>query len=183
MAESSTSSQQDVRYDEEYDRRDGGGCKDCCKTFTKFIFSQLGLCGMVILYSAAGGFIFQHLEQTNEKQLCLEAENAYMPMEHTKKHDLWEMSKAFYNQYTKDGDDPEVQTKALAAFKDELIKFRDDALELGYDGKNCSKMGEVDGPGYQWSFPGALLFSVTVITTIGGYLIFLKFFLSTGTFS
>ena len=169
MAESSTSSEQDVRFDHEEDYgRDSGGFKECCKTFTKFIFSQLGLCGLVITYSVAGGYIFQHLEQTNEKQLCMEAMEAYIPMEFTKKTGLWTMSKAFYNQYTKDGNDPEVQAKALAAFKSELVQFRDDVLELGYDGQNCTKMGEADGPGYQWSFPGALLFSVTVITTIGG---------------
>ena len=168
MAESSTSSEQDVRYDREYRGRDGGGFKDCCKTFTKFIFSQIGLCGMVILYSAAGGFVFQYLEQTNEKQLCLEAENSYRPMEKIVIEELWSMSKSFYTQYKNEENDPDIQANALDNYRNALIQFPDDVLELGYDGKNCSMMGELGGPGFEWSFPGALLFSVTVITTIGG---------------
>ncbi len=156
-----------ARQDRHGTERKDGGAKECCKTFSKFIFSHIGLCGMVVLYSVIGGFTFQYLEQTNEKQLCIEAENAFLPMEAETVQNLWVMSKAFYSQYESDGMDPEVQGEALDAFHAVLQQFRDDTLELGYDGKNCSMMGEVDGPGYQWSFPGSLLFSVTVITTIG----------------
>ena len=51
-----------------------------------------------------------------------------------------------------------------------IVTFRDNILDLGYDGKNCSAMDDPDGPGYQWNFAGALLFSVTVITTIGRWM-------------
>lgn len=122
---------------------------------------------MVILYSVAGGFIFQHLEQTNEKQLCLQAESEYWPMEEDARNAIWEISVAYYNQYAAKQDE-EVEAEALEEFQSKLIEFRDDVLALGYDGQNCSRMGEADGPGYQWSFPGALLFAVTVVTTIGG---------------
>ncbi len=93
-------------YADEGNKKHGG--KECCKTFSKFIFSHIGLCGMVVLYSVAGGYVFQYLEQTNEKELCLEAERAYLPMEKTTVSNLWAMSKAFYNQYHNDNNDPEV---------------------------------------------------------------------------
>ena len=63
--------------------------------------------------------------------------------------------------------DSEEQQAALEEFNKILTKYRDDTLELGYNGENCTKMGESDGPEYQWNYAGSLLFAVTVITTIG----------------
>jgi hypothetical protein len=133
--------------------------RNCCKKALKFMFSHIGLCGMVVAYSIAGGFIFQHLEKTNEKQECVKAQDTYEPMENLTKYNLWDISSHFRK-------DEDIEY-ALVEFQKMLVKFRDDVLALSYDGTNCSMMGEPGGPGYQWSFPGALLFSVTVITTIG----------------
>ena len=152
--------------DEEEDSGERGGA-NCCKTFTKFLLSHIGLCMIVILYSVAGGFIFQHLEQTNEKQECIKKMEKYEVMAQETKLELWTVSKAYVKQYNDDNQDPERRQEALQEFRKYLVQFRSDVRELNYDGKNCNKMGETGGPGHKWSFPGALLFSVTVITTIG----------------
>ena len=136
-----------------------GKFKDCCKKALKFLFSHIGLCGMVIAYSVAGGFIFQHLEKTNEKQECVKQKDKYDPLQNLTMFKLWEISSSF-----RADDDQEY---ALLEFEKQLEKFRDDVIALGYDGKNCTALDEAGPPGYKWSFPGALLFSVTVITTIG----------------
>ncbi len=140
------------------------GFANCCKKFTKFMFSHIGLCGMVIAYCVAGGFIFAHLEQTNEKQECTKAMDKYHPMANNTVNKLWEVGKTFCDKK----DDDENVDNALKEIGKLVIQFRNDVLELGYDGTNCTAMGEEgSGVGYQWSFPGALLFSVTVVTTIG----------------
>jgi potassium channel subfamily K protein len=136
---------------------------NCCKKFVKFMFSHIGLMIMVVAYSVAGGFIFEHLEATNEKQECVKAMNKYFPMENSTVIKLWEVAKIFCD----DKDDDEKAEQANVEIQKLLEKFRDDVLELGYGGTNCTSMGEPGGPGFQWSFSGALLFSVTVITTIG----------------
>lgn len=123
------------------------------------MFSHIGLCGMVIVYAIAGGFMFQHLESANEKSECLKAEKKYRPLENNTKYNLWQIASNFKSN--------EEMAMALDEFGRQLVNFRDDVLQLMYDGKNCSQMGEPGGPGYEWSYPGALLFSVTVITTIG----------------
>ena len=133
--------------------------RECCKRFLKFLFSHIGLCGMVILYSVAGGFIFQHLEETNEVMECQKAQDKYEPAENDTTNKLWDIADSYRN-----ADDREL---ALTEFQKVLQNFRTIVLDLGYDGRNCSRYGEPDGPSYQWSFAGALLFSVTVITTIG----------------
>ena len=61
------------RHDEDGNEEKGLGPLDCCKTFTKFLLSQVGLCIIVILYSAAGAFIFKHLEQINLTDLLIDA--------------------------------------------------------------------------------------------------------------
>ena len=139
------------------------GAKNCCKKLLKFMFSHIGLCGMVVAYSIAGGFIFEHLEKHNEQVECIKAMETYQPAENETRFKLWEISQNVH--------DPEDTDVALKAYTTVLQKFRKQVLELGYDGKNCTAMGEEGGPGFQWSFSGALLFSVTVITTIGKMLL------------
>jgi len=45
----------------------------CCKKGAKFLASTLGLSIIVAVYAVAGAFIFQILEQTNEKEECIQA--------------------------------------------------------------------------------------------------------------
>lgn len=142
----------------------GGGKGECCKKFLKFLFSNLGLIAMVVAYSVAGGFIFEHLEKTNEKAECIKSMEKYIPMENDTTWKLWQMATAYVPAYN---DGEELEATALHEIEQILHKFRTDVLELSYDGKNCTIMGETGGPGHKWSLPGALLFSVTVITTIG----------------
>jgi len=44
-----------------------------CKKATKFALSNIVLCIIVALYAVVGAFIFQTLEQTNEKEECIQA--------------------------------------------------------------------------------------------------------------
>lgn len=74
---------------------------------------------------------------------------------------LWEISKSFPT------DDDE--SSAVAAFQTQMELFRDNVLALNYDGRNCTIMGETDGPQYNFNMPGSLLFSITVFTTIGKF--------------
>lgn len=133
--------------------------RNCCKKVLKFLFSHIGLCGMVIAYSVLGGFIFQHLEQTNERMECEKAYEKYDPAENDTMNKLWKIADAYKN--------PDEESEALKQFQLVLRNFRKIVLDLQYDGDNCSLYGQPDGPQYKWNFPGALLFSVTVITTIG----------------
>lgn len=132
---------------------------NCCKKALKFMFSHIGLCGMVVAYSVAGGFIFQHLEQTNERMECQRSLEKYEPAENDTVHKLWQISANFRND--------DLMEIAVKEFQKVLQSFRKVTLDLGYDGRNCSMYGEPDGPSYSWNFPGSMLFSVTVITTIG----------------
>lgn len=134
----------------------------CLKT-VKFLFSHIGLCGMVCAYSVAGGFIFRHLEQTNEKEECMKAMHSYYPMQDSTVYKMWEIAKSYAHVV----ENYDSEFLATADIKHQLELFQKSVTELGYSGENCTLMGEEDGPAYKWSFAGALLFSVTVITTIG----------------
>lgn len=128
--------------------------KGCCLGLFKFLFSHIGLCGMVIGYTIAGGFIFQVLEMSNELRECVEGLEAFAPILNATSQHFLDMIQG---------------GPRIGQFREimrHLLEFRDEVLDLGYDGKNCTLMEEKGT--YRWSFPGSLLFSVTVVTTIGG---------------
>lgn len=129
----------------------------CCKMFWKFMFSHIGLCAMVVLYCVAGGFIFEHLEKANELEICYESRKEYLPMQDRTLENL----KKVILENNLDTDAMMIQMKSI------LQTFRNNSLAIGYDGRDCDGYGNPNGPVYEWSWPGALMFSVTVITTIG----------------
>ena len=69
-----------------------------CRKVLKFCFSHIGLCGMVIAYAVAGGFIFEHLEKTNEKQECVKAMEKYEPYINDTVFKLWAISQNFQDE-------------------------------------------------------------------------------------
>lgn len=155
----------------ENEKEKDGKCGKRCKTVLKHLFSHIGITGMVIAYSVIGGFIFQHLEETNEKQECIQTMEKYEPMENKTVENIWEISKVYADEYLRTvGEEAEkLRVTAISEFEKVLDEFQANVLELGYDGKNCTNMGETGGPGFKWSFAGSLLFAVTVITTIGKF--------------
>ena len=157
---------------------------NCCKTFTKFLLSRVGMSLMVVVYSIIGGFIFQFLEKTNEKGECIQKMEDYRVLENRVKNQLWNASKTIVNRYHQSNQDALRMYEALGEFRDFLVEFRDEVLNIDYSGEDCVRMGEEGGPGYKWSYPMAVQFSVTVITTVGTdkirhlYYIYFTFILS-----
>ncbi|KAK7116496.1 potassium channel subfamily K member 18-like isoform X2 [Littorina saxatilis] len=134
----------------------------CCKKFAKFAFSHIGLSAMVVLYCVAGGFIFEHLEKNNEEQICYESQSEYKPMEIKTINSTMKIFTDYGGIATDSNRDlMERQIRSI------LETFRSNTLAIGYDGRECSKYGQVDGPVYEWSWAGGLMFSVTVVSTIG----------------
>lgn len=129
-------------------------CVKICKRFLTFLFSSLGLCSAVVAYSILGGFIFQKLEAPNEIQ---------------KRHYVSSRREAFAKQlwqYVEDSNRvifyEENFTRDAIRILTEYQNVVLEAKKAGWDGADDN----VDVPP-QWSYAGSLLYSVTVITTIG----------------
>lgn len=128
-------------------------CVICCKKTLAFFFSHVGLCSLVVGYSIAGGFIFQSLEAPFElKERSNVAERRQFYVER-----LWNVTEQLNILY-------ELNWTNFA--NDVLVDFQVEVYratkEKGWNGQDGLQE-------LQWSFTGALLYSVTVITTIGKY--------------
>ncbi|XP_076363166.1 TWiK family of potassium channels protein 7-like [Tachypleus tridentatus] len=125
-------------------------CKAFCGKFTAFTFSHVGLCGLVVGYSFMGAFAFRALEAPYEE----ENTGKVIDMRQKTVKRLWDitydLNVLYKDNWTR------LVTAEIKRFQAELIE----AIKDGYDGK---ELGAVQ----QWSFPGAFLYSLTVITTIG----------------
>lgn len=154
-----------ARYGETQSRKRAAA--NCFKNIAKFLLSRVGISIMVILYCIIGGFVFQYVERTNEKQECINNMVLYNDLEDRIKADLWNVSKVHINRNHSENEQIERVRAAVGDFKKLLEEFRDQVLNITYDGEDCERMGEEGGPGYRWTFPMAFQFSMSVVTTIG----------------
>ncbi|KAH1017136.1 hypothetical protein HUJ05_007842 [Dendroctonus ponderosae] len=128
-------------------------CKEYIRNFIAFMFSNVGIIGLVIGYTIAGSFIFQFLERGKQIEVHVNAigNRSFYAQR------LWNLTMDLnYNVKLHEKD-------YRAAVAGELIKFQKNFVNLtrkGYDGSD-----DVAGE-KSWSFAGAFLFSLTVITTI-----------------
>lgn len=136
------------------------------KRFLKFLLSTVGLCCMVSLYCVAGAFIFEHLEKRNEVLVCHESSKEYYPFENKTLTNMLNVIKA----------EPTDILGMTIQLRSILQAFRYNTIVIGYDGKNCSALGTADGHPYKWTWSGSLMFSVTVISTIGKFAMIISHF-------
>ncbi|XP_066261551.1 potassium channel subfamily K member 18 [Euwallacea similis] len=129
-------------------------CKEYVRNFIAFMFSNVGIIGLVIGYTIAGSFIFQFLEKGRQ----IEVHASAIGNRTLFAQKLWNLTMDLnYDLRLK-------EKEYRAAIDVELIHFQKIFVNLtrkGFDGSD-DIIGEKS-----WSFAGAFLFSLTVITTIG----------------
>ena len=124
--------------------------KDGFRTVIAFIFSNVGICVLVLGYLILGAFMFQYIEEPESVE-----ESPMVSKRRTAVMKLWNITER-YNTLHKTNWSEAVKS-VIAEYQEEVIE----AIDEGFDGK--------DIPDNLWSFSGALLYSITVITTIGVY--------------
>lgn len=121
------------------------------KIFLTHLFSTTGLCVLVVGYCCLGASMFVYLESKNELKIRYR-------MDYEKKkciYDFWNYTITNNVLY------PKLWRKMALNRIEQLEKIIINAVQ-----KDGYSLADKDG---QWSFSSALLYSVTIITTIGKY--------------
>ncbi|XP_054156244.1 potassium channel subfamily K member 12-like [Oppia nitens] len=129
-------------------------CKTCCRKFLAFLVSNVGLCVLVVAYSVGGAFMFRAIEAPFEVQTAKQVTDL---RNRTIRH-LWNIT---YNHNVFNYSVwRQSVIQEIKYFQTDLLK----AIKDGYEGQQ-------DTGQEQWSFSGAFLFSLTVISTIANELL------------
>ena len=136
-------------------RRQRQRCVSCIKATAAFLFSHIGLAAMVVAYSIMGGFLFKALEAPYEIRVKLTISQS----KNDKIEEIWQLA-ASMNMYNLEKDNfTERVSEIFGDFQKEVTEA---VKEKGWDGQDSTEESML-----QWSFAGALLYAVTVVTTIG----------------
>ena len=125
----------------------------CCRSFMSFLASTVGLTCLLVVYTLLGGVLFVELEAQHEqivKTVVTTTRDDYV-------RQLWNIT-AQLNV---------LHPENWSALAEQLLERYADEVYVatktqGWDGRQVD-----DDGGQQWSFAGGLLYSITVVTTIG----------------
>ncbi|XP_054738706.1 potassium channel subfamily K member 15 isoform X2 [Anastrepha obliqua] len=123
--------------------------KDRCRQFTAFMFSNVGIILLVIFYTIGGAFIFQAIELFEYERL---SSHKIVKPNATGKcvKKIWEITAQNISFYD--------NTYYRERVNEILLQFQREIAHENLIDPDIDK---------QWSFSGAFLYSLTVITTIG----------------
>ncbi|CAF1030171.1 unnamed protein product [Adineta steineri] len=129
-------------------------CLRCCKKFTAFMFSRVGLFFVMMGYVALGGVLFQLLEAGNERNMRLEMESKL----NLTLGKLWNETLRVnsFPKTDKKGNFSLYASRELELFEDTVIK----QVQQGFDGRTADS-------DHDWNYFGAVLYAVTLVSTIG----------------
>ncbi|PAV61257.1 hypothetical protein WR25_15537 [Diploscapter pachys] len=120
------------------------------KKIIAFFFSHIGLCALVIGYAMLGAVIFKKVEGIHERQVQFVVKSARERAVDV----IWN---ATFNVNRLDAKQWQATVlKEVMEFKHVTVKM----IREGFDGKEYDV-------NQQWTYPGAFMYSLTIITTIG----------------
>jgi len=122
--------------------------RDGCRLFVAWVFSNVGICVLVVGYLLLGAIMFQEIER-NDKLVT----SSVVKTRQTTVGQLWNVTEKYNLLHPKNWT-AEVDL-IIKEYQNEIVN----AESQGFDGN--------DIPVELWNFSGALLYSITVITTIG----------------
>ncbi len=126
-------------------------CKNCCKSFTTFIFSRVGLCLLVVAYAFGGGVVFQFLEASFEEESINKGQQ-YLTL----------TVETLFNKSMNSTVLHQPNWTSMA--KEILEEYQKNIVRQTKRGSQGERLADDTR---QWNFPGAILYAITVITTIG----------------
>ncbi|CAK9811482.1 Potassium channel subfamily K member 9 [Anthophora plagiata] len=119
--------------------------------FFRCVFSHVSLISLVVLYCLIGAYAFEALEATHEKEI----KKSIKDIRGNVSEQLWMITKEVEVLIRENWTDKAL--RELKSFENNLVWMME---KEGWDGRE----GEDD---IQWTFAGALFYSIVVITTIG----------------
>lgn len=126
--------------------------KEHCRSFTAFMFSNVGIIILVVFYTLGGAFMFREIEVSQSQNT----------MKHFGERNVKKIARRLWTETVINVlNEKDFKTKintTLFDFQSTLYKSH-----LAGVGVNVTQ---------QWSFSGAFLYSLTVITTIGEIIIY-----------
>ena len=145
-----------------------------CKSFSRFLVSNVGMISIVLLYVFGGAYLFQILEQHDEISKCQSGEGEWTTSLQSMRAQLFnyiylnttsnpwlpvDNSSGTITTTTKDG--PSIYQPKLTGW---LTDFRDKIISLNshykYTGQDCEGQS-------MWAYFSSVLFTFSVVSTIG----------------
>eukprot|EP00095_Tigriopus_kingsejongensis_P003237 maker-scaffold547_size140190-snap-gene-0.31 protein:Tk03237 transcript:maker-scaffold547_size140190-snap-gene-0.31-mRNA-1 annotation:"potassium channel subfamily k member 18-like" len=115
-----------------------------------FLFTQVGVCGLIALYMVMGAFMFASLEAESQMEQSVIA----LALRRKFALSLWNVTLIANNEF-RQGDWRKVTQSLVTDFQKDVVEN----IRHGYTGTD---------PGVRiWTFSSALMYSLTIFTTIG----------------